>query len=133
MKIDALDHMVLTVQDIDATCGFYCDVLGMARETFVAPSDGSRRVALLFGGQKINLHKAGAEFEPKAKTPQPGSADFCLLTKTPLEDVTETLIANGIAIELDPSPRTGAAGPLVSIYCRDPDGNLVEISNVMPS
>ena len=122
--IDRLDHLVLTVRDVEATCAFYERVLGMETVTFA----GGRK-ALAFGGQKINLHQAGREFEPKADRPTPGSADLCLITETPLADVMAHLVACGVAVEEGPVPRTGARGPITSVYVRDPDGNLVEIAN----
>lgn len=125
MKIDRLDHFVLTVRDLDATVEFYTRVLGMELVTFGAQG----RKALSFGSQKINLHVAGKEFEPKARTPVPGSADVCFITATPLDEVQAHLAAHGVAVEEGPVPRTGAVGPITSVYIRDPDGNLVEISN----
>ncbi|MDA0997779.1 MAG: VOC family protein [Proteobacteria bacterium] len=122
--IDRIDHFVLTVRDIDATCDFYQLALGMTREVF-----GAGRTALKFGRQKINLHPAGRELEPKALCPAPGGGDFCLITRMPIADVVRHLQAAGVAIELMPSPRTGATGPISSVYFRDPDGNLVEVSN----
>ena len=124
MKVRALDHLVLTVADLEATVAFYAR-LGMAAVRFDA-ADGTARWALSFGAQKINLHVAGAEFEPKARAPTPGSADLCFLSDTPLEDWIRAL--GGAVIE-GPVPRTGAAGPIRSIYLRDPDGNLIEIAN----
>jgi catechol 2,3-dioxygenase-like lactoylglutathione lyase family enzyme len=126
--IDSLDHLVLTVRDIDATLRFYAGALGMQTIRFTA-KDGSERVALGFGRQKINLHCHGREFEPKAERPLPGSADLCFLTKTPVQDVAARLAAAGIAVIEGPVQRTGATGPILSIYIRDPDGNLIEISN----
>ena len=123
--IDRLDHLVLTVRDIEATCRFYERVLGMQRVNF------SGRVALAFGGQKINLHQAGREFEPKATHPVAGSGDFCLITTTPLEEVMRHLAAWAVAVEKGPVSRTGATGPIRSVYFRDPDGNLVEVSNYL--
>jgi len=123
MQIQRIDHFVLTVRDIDATCSFYERALGMTRETF-----GEGRTALRFGNQKINLHLAGRELEPKAKTPTPGSGDFCVITETPIEDVVRHLQDAGVEIELMPSTRTGAVGPITSVYFRDPDMNLVEVS-----
>ncbi|HYH21760.1 MAG TPA: VOC family protein [Azospirillum sp.] len=125
MKIDRLDHFVLTVRDLDATVDFYTRVLGMELVTFGAQG----RKALSFGTQKINLHVAGKEFEPKARTPVPGSADVCFITITPMAEVQAHLAAHGVAVEEGPVPRTGATGPIMSVYIRDPDGNLVEISN----
>jgi catechol 2,3-dioxygenase-like lactoylglutathione lyase family enzyme len=130
--IDSLDHLVLTVRDIDVTVAFYVRVLGMIETRFTA-KDGSRRIALGFGQQKINLHQAGREFEPKAAAPQPGSADLCFLTAKPLADVIAHLQAQDVAILEGPVPRTGATGPILSVYIRDPDGNLVEISNRIAS
>jgi catechol 2,3-dioxygenase-like lactoylglutathione lyase family enzyme len=124
MKIDSIDHFVLPVRDIPATVAFYVRALGMTEVTF-----GDGRKALAFGRQKINLHPAGWDYEPKARHPVAGSGDFCLLTTTPLADVRRHLEAAGVAIELGPVERTGAEGPIVSLYVRDPDGNLVEIAN----
>lgn len=124
IAIDRLDHLVLTVADIDATCDFYVRVLGMRRVEFGA----ERRVALAFGRQKINLHKAGAEFEPKARLARPGSGDLCFITEAPIGEVIAHLIAEDIPIVEGPVPKTGAEGPMTSVYVRDPDGNLVEIA-----
>jgi catechol 2,3-dioxygenase-like lactoylglutathione lyase family enzyme len=124
----ALDHIVLTVGSIDKTVAFYRDVMGMQAQQFT-PADGSTRWALTFGSQKINLHQAGAEFEPKAARPAPGSADLCFLSQTLLSDWIAHLRSNAIEIVEGPVARTGATGPIVSIYIRDPDGNLLEISN----
>lgn len=124
ITIDRLDHLVLTVADIAGTCAFYEKTLGMTVETF-----GSGRVALRFGRQKINLHEVGHEFEPKARLATAGSADLCFLTSTPLEDVEAHLARVGVPVELGPVPRTGAIGTILSVYIRDPDGNLIEISN----
>ncbi|WP_425100746.1 VOC family protein [Tropicibacter sp. S64] len=125
--VQSLDHLVLTITDLNATCAFY-EGLGMQRETFIA-SDGGTRTALTFGTQKINLHVAGREFEPKARAPRPGSADLCFLSETPLNAWLSHFETKGIEIEEGPVSRTGAAGPILSIYVRDPDGNLIEISN----
>ena len=122
-----IDHFVLTVRNIPATVAFY-EKLGMQTETF-QPADGTTRTALKFGNQKINLHEAGYEFEPKAETPTAGSADFCLITKTPLSGWITHLATNSITIEKGPVSRTGAMGPIQSLYIRDPDRNLVEISH----
>jgi catechol 2,3-dioxygenase-like lactoylglutathione lyase family enzyme len=124
MKIDRLDHFVLTVADIDASCDFYARVLGMDVVSF-----GEGRKALAFGIQKINLHQHRHEFEPKAQQPTPGSADFCLITSVPLDQVIDHLNQCGVAIEDGPVMRTGARGPIQSVYFRDPDANLVEVSN----
>ncbi|MAM58339.1 MAG: VOC family virulence protein [Salinicola sp.] len=124
MKISRLDHLVLTVADIDVTCDFYVRALGMERVVF-----GEGRIALGFGEQKINLHRHGREFEPKADRPTPGSADLCFLSETPLEEVITHLEAEGITIIEGPVDRTGATGPIRSVYVRDPDDNLIEIAN----
>ncbi|HLZ56412.1 MAG TPA: VOC family protein [Ktedonosporobacter sp.] len=126
MHIDHLDHLVLTVQSIDATCEFYQRVLGMQTVQF-----GAGRTALQFGQQKINLHEAGHEFEPKALHPTPGSADLCFLTSVPLEQVAAHLHTCGVPIEEGPVNRTGATGLIRSVYIRDPDGNLLEIANAL--
>lgn len=127
-SVFALDHIVLTVGDIDATLAFYRDVIGMEALQFT-PADGTPRWALHFGRQKINLHRAGAEFEPRAARPTPGSADLCLLSEIPLAQWESHLRALDIEIVEGPVARTGASGPILSIYLRDPDGNLLEISN----
>ncbi|MFC1975159.1 VOC family protein [Chloroflexota bacterium] len=124
MKIDQLDHLVLTVKDIEATCQFYSQVLGMEVITF-----GNGRKALAFGSQKINLHEQGKEFEPKANQPTPGSADLCLITTLPLSAVVAHLKLCDVTIIEGPVSRTGAMGPIVSVYFRDPDLNLIEVSN----
>jgi catechol 2,3-dioxygenase-like lactoylglutathione lyase family enzyme len=124
VRIDRIDHVVLTVRDLERTIAFYVDVLGMTEATF-----GDDRKALVFGSTKINLHQRGREFEPKAATPTPGSADVCLIADDPLEVVVAELAAIGIAIEEGPVQRTGARGPITSVYIRDPDGNLIELSN----
>ena len=125
MRLSRLDHLVLTVRDIDATCEFYTRGLGMRVVTFEAG-----RKALAFGRQKINLHRAGSEFEPKAAHPTPGSGDLCFITDVPLERVQQHLAECGIVIVEGPVRKSGAESPLNSVYIRDPDGNLVEISNV---
>ena len=124
LTIDRLDHLVLTVADVDATIAFYTGVLGMTAVAFA----GGRR-ALAFGAQKINLHQAGREFAPYARRPTPGSADICLITRTPLAQAMAHVRACGVAIEEGPVERTGATGPIESFYFRDPDGNLIEVSN----
>jgi catechol 2,3-dioxygenase-like lactoylglutathione lyase family enzyme len=124
MKIKSIDHIVLTVSDISQTCRFYTKILGMEEITFL-----NDRKALKFGNQKINLHLKGREFDPKAKEPTPGSADICLIVETPLQKVISQLKRSGIQIEDGPLERTGAQGALISIYIRDPDGNLLELSN----
>lgn len=125
--IDRLDHLVLTVTELQATIDFYANVLGMKVVRF-----GEGRYALQFGRQKINLHERGREFEPKANTPLPGSADLCFIAETPLEDVIRHLERCGVPIEEGPVDRTGAIGKIRSVYVRDPDRNLIEISNYVP-
>ena len=124
MKINRFDHMVFTVRDIERTCEFYTRVLGMEVITF-----GGDRRALGFGDQKINLHLAGAEFEPKADPPVPGSEDVCLITKTDLDEVLAHVKSCGVEIIEGPCEKSGAVGPIRSFYFRDPDGNLIEVSN----
>jgi catechol 2,3-dioxygenase-like lactoylglutathione lyase family enzyme len=121
--IDHLEHLVLTVANIHATSDFYTEVLGMD----VVVQAG--RTSLAFGEQKINLHQRGHEFEPKAAHPMPGSADLCFVTTTPLDEVVGYLTAMKIYIEIGPVERDGAFGKMNSVYIRDPDRNLVEISN----
>lgn len=124
MEVSHLDHLVLTVKNIEITVDFYQRVLGMKPIQF-----GEGRLALSFGNQKINLHQLGKEFEPKAKRVQAGSADLCFVTNTPIVEVVEHIQEQGVVIEEGPVPRTGAMGKIVSVYIRDPDGNLIEISN----
>ena len=123
MKICSLDHLVLTVADLDATTGFYQRVLGMEAV------EHAGRWALKFGAQKINLHQRGHEFEPKAQLPTPSSGDLCFLTDVPLPEVLAHLRQCGVSIVEGPVGRTGAQGPILSVYFRDPDGNLLEVSN----
>jgi len=123
MRVLSLDHLVLTVQSIEATCSFYAAVMGMAVITF-----GDNRKALVFGSQKINLHEHGKEFEPKAAKPTPGSADLCFITDMPLPEVVKHLNVLGVPILEGPVTRTGAVGTIRSVYFRDPDANLIEVS-----
>ena len=127
MQIERLDHWVLTVKSIGATRAFYSRVLGMQVISF---DDHHRAPA--FGAQKINLHEQGREIEPKAHAPTPGSADLCLITRTPIPQVIEHLRSQGVASLLGPVERRGATGTIVSVYVRDPDLNLLEISNDLP-
>ncbi len=124
ISIDRIDHIVLTVFDLERTIDFYSRVLGMEPVTFA----GGRR-GLAFGRQKLNLHQAGREFEPKALKPGPGAIDLCFISETPLEAVIDTLKGHGVVVIDGPVPKTGALGPMMSVYFRDPDGNLLEISN----
>lgn len=127
MTVIVLDHLVLTVSDIDASARFYCDVLGMVREDFHG-ADGTARVAVSFGSQKINLHAVGHEFDPCAIRPTAGSADLCFLSEVPLVRWQAHLAEHGVPILDGPVARTGATGPITSIYVRDPDGNLIEVA-----
>ncbi len=122
-RIERLDHLVLTVADIDITVAFYARVLGMQRENF-----GAGRVALRFGEQKINLHRVGRELEPKAARPTPGSGDLCFIVDGPFEAALDHVRAQGVEILEGPVVRTGATGPITSFYFRDPDENLVEVA-----
>ncbi|HXS64286.1 MAG TPA: VOC family protein [Streptosporangiaceae bacterium] len=124
MRVSRLDHLVLTVASIDATVSFYTQILGMTPVTF-----GAGRTALTFGTSKINLHEAGREFEPKALRPTPGSADLCFIVDEDIRDLVTELADAGIEIEAGPVERTGALGPILSCYLRDPDQNLIELSN----
>ncbi len=124
VAIQRIDHLVLTVRNLQTTSAFYSSVLGMQVVTF-----GQGRVALQFGHQKINLHEVGHEFQPNALNAMAGSADVCFVSETPLEIVMAHLQRCGVAVESDPVDRTGAMGRIRSIYIRDPDGNLLEISN----
>lgn len=130
--VKSLDHIVLTVHSVQATLDFYSDVLGMTAETFSSPkAPDDKRHALSFGSQKINLHLSGHEFEPKAEKVQPGSGDLCFLTDTNVDDLLNKLKAKSIEV-LEGGKvvdRVGARGHLRSLYIRDPDGNLVEVSN----
>lgn len=119
-----MDHVVLTVADIERTIAFYERVLGMKAVSF-----GEGRRALAFGDQKLNLHQAGREFVPRAARPTPGAIDLCFTTDVPLAEVVAHLRAEDVEIELGPVDKTGARRPLRSIYFRDPDGNLIEVSN----
>jgi catechol 2,3-dioxygenase-like lactoylglutathione lyase family enzyme len=124
MKIDSIDHLVLTVKNIETTIAFYVRVLGMKEVTFA----GGRK-ALSFGSQKFNLHEVGKEFDPKAARPTSGSADLCLLTSVAMDQVIQHLRDCGVPILEGPVRRTGATGALLSVYFRDPDLNLIEVSN----
>lgn len=126
MQINRLDHLVLTVRDLDAACAFYSQVLGMEVIIF-----GAGRRALSFGQQKINLHLHGQEFIPHAKVPTPGSADLCFITDTPLASVIAELQTKGVKVIEGPVERTGAQGKILSVYFRDPDENLLEVSNYL--
>jgi catechol 2,3-dioxygenase-like lactoylglutathione lyase family enzyme len=124
--IDRIDHLVLTVRSVEVTCGFYTECLDFRR---VDREDGP--TALRFGRQKISLHQADHAFEPKARRPTEGSADFCLIASVPLSDVLDRLAHHDVPIELGPVEREGALGPMRSVYFRDPDGNLIEVSEYL--
>lgn len=124
MQVDRIDHLVLSVEDITSTVDFYTTVMGMEKSVF-----GEGRVALNFGNQKINLHQLGNEFEPKAQNVKAGSADLCFIVKDPVEQVIQHLTRHGVALIEGPVKRSGAKGKIVSVYFRDPDGNLIEVSN----
>ena len=123
MILQSIDHIVLTTRDLDKCLAFYTGALGMTLERF-----GAERIALHLGDQKINVHPPGFEAGIKARRPTPGSLDLCFLAACPLEDVIERLRAHGVPLELEPSIRTGARFAIRSVYVRDPDENLVEIS-----
>ncbi len=127
IRIASLDHIVLTVADIDRTTDFYARVLGMTSDRFM--SGGVERHALVFGSQKFNLHQSGRVVDPNVRHATPGSADVCLLTETPIDDVVAHLRSNGVTIILGPVARTGAVNALTSIYFYDPDENLIEVAN----
>ncbi|TDR14900.1 VOC family protein [Marinomonas communis] len=126
MEITRLDHFVLTVKDLQKTVAFYTQVMGMKEVRF-----GEGRIALEYGQQKINLHELGNEFEPKAQNVREGSADLCFITQTPLEGAMTHVREQGIELLEGPVKRTGAQGPILSFYFRDPDGNLIEVSNYL--
>ncbi len=126
VKVNRIDHIVITVKDIGLTCQFYSEVLGM---NIVSFEEG--RKALTFGDYKINLHEIGKEFEPKALRPTPGSVDLCLITNDSLELVLKHLGNHGVKVIDGPVQRTGASGTIKSVYVNDPDGNLIEISNYL--
>lgn len=128
MDIERIDHLVLTVKEIDVTVDFYTSVMGMEKVVF-----GADRIALSFGNQKINLHELGREFEPKAGNVQSGSSDLCFIVKQPIAQIIEHLIINNVEILEGPVSRTGAIGKITSVYFRDPDENLIEVSNYAAS
>lgn len=129
--VGRIDHIVLTVRDIEATTRFYERALGLEREFFRGP-EGQPRHALRFGDQKINLQDAATETPTKARAPTQGAGDFCLIAARPLAEVLAHLQAEAIPIEAGPVPRTGALGQMRSVYFRDPDGNLVEVAEYAP-
>ena len=124
--IDRIDHVVLTVGDVERTVSFYERVLGMTTRR-----DPGRPVSVHFGNQKINLHQVGRTFDPKARAPTAGSGDLCLITSAAMDDVARHLENQNVEIEVGPVERTGAAGPILSVYFRDPDQNLIEVSRYL--
>ena len=124
MQVDRIDHLVLTVRDIATTVAFYESVMGMKKQVFAGG-----RTALAFGKQKINLHQLGNEFEPRAENVREGSGDLCFIVRDSIEQVLDHLKRQGVSVLEGPVSRTGAVGELVSVYFRDPDGNLIEVSN----
>jgi len=126
ITIDRLDHLVLTVADVERAVAFYETVLGMTTQR-----DPGRPVSVHFGHQKINLHQIDRTIDPRARAPTAGSGDFCLIATTSIEDVVGHLRSQGIAVEVGPIERTGATGPILSVYFRDPDENLIEVSRYL--
>ena len=124
--IDHVDHIVLTTRDLEGCLRFYCDVLGMKMERFQTPQ--ATRIALKFGNQKINVHEWGKEFSPRAHVAAPGTLDLCFISSVPLEEAIQKLKTHKVEILEGPVNKTGATGPIRSVYVRDPDLNLVEIS-----
>ncbi len=128
-EISHIDHIVITVADISKSIDFYCSVLGTKAVEFVPPTGGAARKSLHFGTQKINIHDAASPYLPHAKAPQAGSVDLCFISAQTLEEWQTHLACHGVSIEDGPVRKTGANGALMSLYIRDPDGNLIEISN----
>ena len=127
INLERFDHIVFTVQSIEETCAFYTRVLGLSVQAY--EFDGTKRKSLHFGEQKINLHEAGSGFEPRAHCPAPGAIDICFITSTQIDEVIARLRECGVAIEDGPGMRSGALGKMRSVYFRDPDRNLIEVSN----
>ena len=127
--ITSIDHIVLTSKDVDKTIKFYTQILGMTLERFPVANEKNERLALKFGNQKINIHDASSPFSPHAEYPTSGSIDICFLSHIDLKEWSKIFATNNITIENGPVRKTGATGPLMSLYVRDPDGNLIEISN----
>tara|TARA_B100000401_G_C52715840_1_gene676177 strand:+ start:204 stop:620 length:417 start_codon:yes stop_codon:yes gene_type:complete len=128
ISVKSIDHIVLTVENIDKTVKFYKDVLNMKLSFYTAKNDNTKRISFAFGNQKINIHSVGNKHKPHAKKPTSGSTDICFLSNTSVYDWIDYLIANEIKIEDGPVKRNGAEGEILSVYIRDPDGNLIEIS-----
>ena len=130
MKLEKIDHLVITVKDLNKTIDFYTNILGMKLEEFYSSLNNDQiRYAVSFGSQKINIHKEKKPFKPNALNPYSGSMDICFISKNKINDWVHYLEKKGINIEIGPEKKTGALGPILSIYIRDPDFNLIEISN----
>ena len=130
MKLEKIDHVVITVKDLKKTIDFYTNILGMKLEKFSSSLDDNQfRYAVSFGSQKINIHEEKKPIKPNALNPSSGSMDICFISKNKINDWVNYLAKKGINIEIEPEKKTGALGPLLSIYIRDPDFNLIEISN----
>ena len=130
MKLEKIDHVVITVKNLKKTIDFYTNILGMKLEKFSSSSnDNQIRYAVSFGSQKINIHEEKKPIKPNALNPSSGSMDICFISKNKINDWVHHLVKKGINIEIGPEKKTGALGPILSIYIRDPDFNLIEISN----
>lgn len=130
MKLEKIDHVVITVKDVKKTIDFYTNILGMKLEKFSSSLDDNQfRYAVSFGSQKINIHEEIKPIKPNALNPSSGSMDICFISKNKINDWVHHLVKKGINIEIGPERKTGALGPILSIYIRDPDFNLIEISN----
>ena len=130
MKLEKIDHVVITVKDLNKTIDFYTNILGMKLEKFSSSLDNNQfRYAVSFGYQKINIHEEKKPIKPNALNPSSGSMDICFISKNKINDWVHHLVKKGINIEIGPEKKTGALGPILSIYIRDPDFNLIEISN----
>ena len=130
MKLEKIDHVVITVKDLNKTIDFYTNILGMKLEEFSLSLDNKQiRYAVSFGSQKINIHEEKKPIKPNALNPSSGSMDICFISKNKINDWVHHLVKKGINIEIGPEKKTGALGPILSIYIRDPDFNLIEISN----
>ena len=130
MKLENIDHVVITVKDLNKTIDFYTNILGMKLEKFFSSLDNNQiRYAVSFGSQKINIHEEKKPIKPNALNPCSGSMDICFISKNKINDWIYHLVKKGINIEIGPEKKTGALGPILSIYIRDPDFNLIEISN----
>jgi len=130
VKLEKIDHVVITVKNLRKTIDFYTNILGMKLEEFSSSLDNDQiRYAVSFGSQKINIHEEKKPIKPNALNPSSGSMDICFISKNKINDWVHHLVKKGINIEIGPERKTGALGPILSIYIRDPDFNLIEISN----